>query len=714
MELSHFAEQILFGSKLSDKFVAPESPEDFIDLKPGRKIDIPGFPGRPASLSLNRSDKIGSRAAVKSERFPGRNAFENDAGRGMVLHFFANHELLALELMALALLRFTDAPIDFRQGIARTMLEEQEHLRLYIERMGHLGVEFGQLPVNAFFWNCLSPMRNPMEYVTQLSMTFEQANVDYAAHYRDLFQKIGDEPTAGVLDQVYRDEIGHVKYGVSWFEKWRNPDQTQWDAWVSHLNFPVTPSRARGIGFEESARHAMGLSNEYIETLRVFSLSKGRQPKVFLFRPGFEEELASSPKVPGALATVEADLAPLMLFLARRDDVVVVPTLPSAPWLASIQEAGFELPQLVRVEDLVKNPERFAPSGFRSFHPWGWSPQTLQALSPLAGKLLSAKTHSPAAQALWKRYATLAQSAHQYASKEFLEKIKGLVLEQDGGAELAKSNALTFICRSPEDVRHAMGHIREAGFTSTLLKPCLAASGRGHVRVTDFSDDFIAQIFTKQNALLAEPLYDRVCDFSIQMTVHPDGAIQEHGIVRLLCDDRGQYKGHVIRKTLAGLDREIKVAADGGHWFARLRAAARLVGDCLAKTGYEGPYGIDAFAYRRGDSTGHGTGYDLRPLVEVNTRFTMGRVALEIERSIPHGTVGFWRHFSGHEIKKMGYHSFVDFYAALKAPEGGKVVATNDPLMARMLLSVLVTGKTLAECEAVLPAMGPSGKRSQT
>ena len=54
---------------------------------------------------------------------------------GRLLHFFANHELLATELMALVLLKFPDAPAAFRKGVLETLKDEQEHTRLYIERM---------------------------------------------------------------------------------------------------------------------------------------------------------------------------------------------------------------------------------------------------------------------------------------------------------------------------------------------------------------------------------------------------------------------------------------------------------------------------------------------------------------------------------------------------------------------------------------------------
>ena len=41
--------------------------------------------------------------------------------------------------MALALLRFSDAPSAFRMGVAKTMLDEQRHLQSYIGKMHELG-----------------------------------------------------------------------------------------------------------------------------------------------------------------------------------------------------------------------------------------------------------------------------------------------------------------------------------------------------------------------------------------------------------------------------------------------------------------------------------------------------------------------------------------------------------------------------------------------
>jgi hypothetical protein len=57
---------------------------------------------------------------------------------------------------------------------------------------------------------------------------------------------------------------------------------------------------------------------------------------------------------------------------------------------------------------------------------------------------------------------------------------------------------------------------------------------------------------------------------------------------------------------------------------AELRAAALTIARAAAAAGYWGPCGVDAFAYRDPESGGE----SLRPVVELNARFTLGSVAL--------------------------------------------------------------------------------------
>ena len=158
MELRDFAEQILFATTLEEKL---QSPEVITDERPGSPLLTPDAPGRPAELQFK------AQGSGKAD-FPGVHRLEREEERGRLLHFFANHELLATELMALALLRFPDAPAAFRRGLLQTLKDEQEHTRLYIERMRQCGIHFGELPVSGYFWRSVASMESPMDYVSRL------------------------------------------------------------------------------------------------------------------------------------------------------------------------------------------------------------------------------------------------------------------------------------------------------------------------------------------------------------------------------------------------------------------------------------------------------------------------------------------------------------------------------------------------------------------
>src|SRR5205814_4420565 len=132
----------LFAATLEEKLRAPAV---ITDTKPGSPLVTPETPGRPAGLHFKSH-------GPRQTEFPGLHRLEREEERGRLLHFFANHELLATELMALALLRFPDAPAAFRRGVLQTLKDEQVHTRMYLERMKECGIQFGELPVSGYFW----------------------------------------------------------------------------------------------------------------------------------------------------------------------------------------------------------------------------------------------------------------------------------------------------------------------------------------------------------------------------------------------------------------------------------------------------------------------------------------------------------------------------------------------------------------------------------
>ena len=380
MELREFAEQVLFATTLDEKL---QSPAVITDDRPGTPMLSPQTPGRPAELRFK------PQGSGKAD-FPGVHRLEQEHERGRLLHFFANHELLATELMALALLRFPDAPAAFRRGVWQTLKDEQLHTRLYVQRMRQCGIQFGELPVSGYFWRSVAPMESPLDYVAGLCLTFEQANLDFCHYFARGFQAVGDGDTAGLLDRIYRDEIGHVAYGLKWFRRWKNPDQSDWEAFCRQLKFPLSPQRAKGLSLNVEGRRAAGLDPAFIAELNVYSQSKGRTPNVFVFNPFAEGYIAHGKGFTPVKhqAMLANDLANLPQFLCRQDDIVLLPKRPSVEFLSALKQAGFPLPEFVELKERRIDPaSSLCQRKLGSLRPWAWGPDSVELLEPLFAKV---------------------------------------------------------------------------------------------------------------------------------------------------------------------------------------------------------------------------------------------------------------------------------------------------------------------------------------
>src|SRR5690606_37167787 len=139
--------------------------------------------------------------------------------KAVALNSFANHELLAIEMMASALLIYphkTEDDLRFKKGVLVALKDEQKHLSLYIKRLQSLGYEFGDFPLNDFFWRQMEKLKTPAQYLAVMSLTFEAANLDFAQFYSRIFQEQGDLETARILQTVLEDEIAHVALGAHW------------------------------------------------------------------------------------------------------------------------------------------------------------------------------------------------------------------------------------------------------------------------------------------------------------------------------------------------------------------------------------------------------------------------------------------------------------------------------------------------------------------
>lgn len=255
MELRDFALAVLLSEDMEVK-LTPAAGE-LTDEAPGSAFRAAG-PGRPPRLRM-----ISGRRA----KAPGIEGMADPAQRPRILHALASHELQAAELFAWSLLAFPDTPGAFRRGLLAILLDEQRHTRMYVARLEANGARFGDFPVHGYFWKKAPAITSPLRFLCAMSLTFENANLDHTVDYAEAARRAGDEKTATVIERVHRDEIEHVRFGWTWLQRWKDQDESAWEAYRANLCFPLRPSRARGRTFHRGGREAAGLDRDFIERL---------------------------------------------------------------------------------------------------------------------------------------------------------------------------------------------------------------------------------------------------------------------------------------------------------------------------------------------------------------------------------------------------------------------------------------------------------------
>jgi uncharacterized ferritin-like protein (DUF455 family) len=148
-----------------------------------------------------------------------------------------------------------------------TLAEEQAHLGLYAARLEALGLTFGSLPVNDYFWAKVKDLETPLHYLAAMGLTFEAANLDHSLAYQEAFAAAGCAASARILARVHEDEVGHVRFAVAWTNHMKKPGESDLDAYLAHVRFPLGLNRAKGPALRLETRVAAGFSPEFLEAI---------------------------------------------------------------------------------------------------------------------------------------------------------------------------------------------------------------------------------------------------------------------------------------------------------------------------------------------------------------------------------------------------------------------------------------------------------------
>lgn len=597
-------------------------------------------PARDAARSAHEKDHA---AGDAEGRLPSLDSLRDPKARVACLLRFAHHELQAIELFAWAILRFPTLPAALLRGFLLVLEEEQIHLRLYLDRLAAHGATLSG--GSDYLWRHVAAIdvaADPvLSFLSAVGLTFEQANLDFAGLYREAFLAAGDHATADVLARVHHDEIRHVRLAIRWLHRLKRPDESDLQAYLRAVPFPLGPARAKGRRFDLIARRHAGLDDELIQHIaqaqpyrRSAPDSRGSERSVWLLpNLGAEEDDQPLPKsargflrgLHGAWASLfPSDFQPWLLppgdvaaLSAWQQALPVSPHQAALPVLQILgeQARGHLLPWLNTVGAADCAHELRLPL-------WGPSPQVVRRIHE--------KTF-----------------AQEQAARLGLvpDCLRGAfaVIPPDLCREPARRDAV-LLAHLSSLPRWLVGDAE----TEFVLKPALSTSGRGRVHGHLQNGALAAALaesawheLAHRGGAIVEPWLMRRGDYSVQLAIGMSGegasslSIEVLGTTTQVVAPSGLIRGNrglVGRDGAITLCPETRGTADElpgelAALEAPLRSAAVRLGQAAAEYGYVGIAGIDAFVFR-----GPKGALVLRPVVELNARFTTGTVALGLVR----------------------------------------------------------------------------------
>ena len=308
----------------------------------------------------------------------------------------------------------------------------------------------------------------------------------------------------------------------------------------------------------------------------------------------FETELSCAVGAYRRLPSSEAlnhRLAPHLLWLARAGDALLMPE----PWSEQLRR------EAQRREVELVSPAHVGQQSSRIFTPWGWTPSALalgQQMGADVSRAVSFSTVARVNSKLWSH-----------------------ALEVElGWAQPGAASARTF-----DELREAVARACPGSSDKWVIKSPFGFAARERVLGRGPSLEGPPAVWAERRlkrgeTLIFQPWLEVIREYGVVLEISRDGAHHVQGISDLQTNGAGTGKGYMLGRR------------PSARRTAELERVAALVSERLFKEGYVGPVGIDALEHTRG----------LHPLLEINARYTMGFVALAVERSLKPKTPFFW------------------------------------------------------------------------
>jgi hypothetical protein len=307
----------------------------------------------------------------------------------------------------------------------------------------------------------------------------------------------------------------------------------------------------------------------------------------------FEVELAHAPgpyRRTHAFEALNRRLSAQLLWLTRPGDAL----LAAEPWAESLVVEARR-----RDVELVSQARTQSQSG-RLFTPWGWTRSALEA-----GERAGAEVHP--------------------VPFEIVERVNSKLWSHALEVELGVALKGAATVRTFEELSEAAARACPGSQDKWVIKSPYGFAarervlGRGHV-VEGPQATWTVRHLARGETLIFQPWLEVVREYGVVLEIDRDGSHRIEGVSDLQTNGAGTGTGYIFGRPPTP------------RRMFELERTAAFVCERLFNEGYHGPVGIDAVEHSRG----------LHPLLEVNARYTMGFIALAVERSLKPSAPLFW------------------------------------------------------------------------
>lgn len=338
---------------------------------------------------------------------------------------------------------------------------------------------------------------------------------------------------------------------------------------------------------------------------------------IYIFNSTCEMEVANGSKTydPKAQFVEFSDeLSLLPLAFATENDIIISNKIPSDDFLNLIKKTPLQIPTFLQTPEIKKHKEL----KISNLKPWGWSPLMHQKLLAFKPFCCDEFKNGPVYE--WKY-----QQKELYSRATALDTLKDII--KTYSPVFIDSNDLPVICKTENEVEQIVNQGRKL-----ILKSPWSSSGRGqqtilpnHLALTE--RQWLKGILRTQGFVMVEYFREKLLDTSLHFEFTNKGIIYL-GISAFKTDSKGQYIGNYINPfnhtEIAEYLSIIKHEIDNNNL---IETIIKTLSNSIFPELYRGVIGIDVLIYK--DNNGS---IKINPCMEINCRYTMGTVAISLEK----------------------------------------------------------------------------------